>query len=147
MIFFFFSKCSHLLDHHVKAHHIVRCPAKRRERTYRFAGHSSFCQVHAFEVLTPTSTYREFQFIIQCMFYLLKLTTRIPSKILSSNTISCTFYLFTILLNMSYLFTMLMGSWEFYHSCPSAGNKQSVHIVSVPAGRTCLCPSAGHTTI
>ena len=26
--------------------------------------------------------------------------------------------------------------WEFYHSCPSARNKQSIHIVSFPAGHT-----------
>ena len=31
--------------------------------------HASFCQAHAFDVLTPTSTYRQF---IICMFYLSK---------------------------------------------------------------------------
>ena len=36
---------------------------------HRFARNSSFCQVHAFEVLPPTSTYRQF---IICMFNLLK---------------------------------------------------------------------------
>ena len=36
-------------------------------------GTRSFCQAHAFEVLTPTSTYRQF---IICMFYLLKFRTK-----------------------------------------------------------------------
>ena len=64
---------------------IVGCPAERHERLHSFAGNSSFCQAHAFEVLTPTSTYRQ---CIICMFYLSKF---IPSKILSSNVIFCNF--------------------------------------------------------
>ena len=51
----------------------------------------------------------------------------IPSKILSSNFISC---------NLIYNPNGIFKSWEFYRSCPSAGNKQRVHIVSFPAGRT-----------
>ena len=36
--------------------------------------------------------------------------------------------------------------WEFYRSHPSAGNKQSLHIVSFSALRMRSRPSAGHTT-
>ena len=41
--------------------------------THRFAGNSSFCQAQAFEVLTPTPTYRQF---VICMFYLSKFHTK-----------------------------------------------------------------------
>ena len=56
----------------------------------------------------------------------------------SSNIISCNF-----IYNANGIFKL----WEFYRSRPSARNKQSVHIVSFPAGRTHSCPSARHTTI
>ena len=36
---------------------------------------------------------------------------------------------------------------EFYRSRPSAGNKQSIHIVIFLAGRTPSCSSAGHTKL
>ena len=48
---------------------IVGCPAERRECMCRFAENLSFYQAHAFEVLTPTPTYRQF---IICTFYLSK---------------------------------------------------------------------------
>ena len=35
-------------------------------------------------------------------------------------------------------------SWEVYRSRPSVGNKQSVRIVSFPAGHMRSRPSAGH---
>ena len=41
--------------------------------THRFAGNSLFCQVHAFEVWTPTSTYRQLSI---CMFYSSKFHTK-----------------------------------------------------------------------
>ena len=50
-------------------YNIVGCLAEWCECTHRFAGNSSFCQAHAFEVLTPTSTYRQ---LIICIFYLSK---------------------------------------------------------------------------
>ena len=53
--------------------HIIGCPAEHCERMCRFAENSSFCQAHAFEVLTPTSTYRQFTI---CMFYFLKCHTK-----------------------------------------------------------------------
>ena len=34
---------------------VIGCPAERRECMHRFARNSSFCQAHAFEVLTPIS--------------------------------------------------------------------------------------------
>ena len=80
----------------------------------------SFCQAHAFEVLTPTSTYR--QFIIDVYFICQNV---IPSKILSSNIIFCIF-----MSNANGIFKL----WEFYHSHPFAGNKQSIYIVCFPAG-------------
>ena len=49
---------------------IVGCPAERHERMHCFARNSSFCQAHAFEDLSPTSTYR------QLMFYLSKFHTK-----------------------------------------------------------------------
>ena len=53
---------------------IDRCPAERRERTHHFAGNSSFCQAHAFEVLSlATSTYQQ---SIICMFHLSKFHTK-----------------------------------------------------------------------
>ena len=36
--------------------------------------------------------------------------------------------------------------WEFYCSHSFAGNTQSVHIVSFPAGRARSCHSSGHPT-
>ena len=60
----------------------------------------------------------------------------IPSKILSSNIISYNF-----INNANGIFKL----WGFYRSCPSAGNKQSIHVVSFPAGRTRSRPSARHT--
>ena len=73
------------------------------------------------KLLTPTSTYRQFNnrlhFLIGRNF--------IPSKILSSNNISCNF-----IFNANWIFKSL----TFYRSHPSAGNKQSIHIVSFPAG-------------
>ena len=63
-------------------------PEEHRERMRRFAWNSSFCQAHAFEVLTPTctSTYRH---IIICMFYSSKF--HMIKQDLSSNIISCNF--------------------------------------------------------
>ena len=91
------------------------------------ARNPSFWQAHAFEVLTSTSTYRQF---IICMF--------IPSKILSSNIISCTFI---------YNANRISKSWEFYRSRPFARNEQSVQLVSFPAGHMDSRPSTWHTTI
>ena len=62
----------------------------------------------------------------------------IPSKILSSNSIPCNF-----IYNTNGKFKL----WEFYHSHPFAGNKQSALIVSFTVGRMRSCRSAGHTTI
>ena len=48
------------------------------------------------------------------------------------------------------VFTMVIGllnCGSFYRSHPSAGNKQSLHIVSFSAMRMRSRPSAGHTTI
>ena len=53
--------------------HVVGCPTERAQRIHCFAGNSSFCQAHAFEVLKPTSTYRKF---IICRFYLSKFCTK-----------------------------------------------------------------------
>ena len=112
-------------------HKITGCLEEWRESTCRFARNSSFCQVHAFDVLTPTSTYHQF---IICMFICRNF---IPSTILSSNIISCNY-----ICSANGIFKL----WEFYHSCPSARNKQSVHIVSLPAWRTRSHRSAGHIT-
>ena len=92
---------------------IVGCPEERHKCLHSFAGNSSFCQAHAFEVLTPTSTYRQG---IICMFYLSKF---IPSNILSSNVIFC---------NFVYNANGIFKSWEFYRSLPFAGNKCSIHV-------------------
>ena len=62
----------------------------------------------------------------------------IPSKILSSNIISC---------NFNFNAKAILRSWEFYRSHPFAGNRQSVHIVSFPAGHTRSHRCAGHTMI
>ena len=70
-----------------------------------------------FEVLTPTSTYRQF---IICIFYLSKFHTN-ELKILPSDIIS---------FNFIYSANGIFKWWEFYLSCPSAGNKQTVHVVS-----------------
>ena len=59
----------------------------------------------------------------------------IPSKILSSNIISYNF-----IYNVNGIFESL----DFNCSRPSAGTKQSVHIVSFPARHTHARPSAGH---
>ena len=89
-------------------------------------------RTHPFEVLMPTSTDRQLSFAcLVCRNF-------IPNKILSPNIISC---------NIIYSANGNFKSWAFYRSCPSAGNKQSVHIVSFPSGRTCSCPSAGYTTM
>ena len=54
---------------------------------------------------------------------------------LSSNIISCKY-----IYNVNRIFKIVVVFL-------SAGNKQSVHIVSFPAGRMCSRPSAGHPTI
>ena len=103
-------------------------PAKGRERSHHAAWNSSFCQVHTFKGLTPTSTYGQF---IICMFWGVKIL-----------------YQARFCLQISYfaiLFTMLIGVLSF--CCPSAGNKQSIHIVSLTARHTRSRPSAGHMTI
>ena len=65
----------------IELEHIVGCLAEWRKCMHHFARNSSFCQAHAFEVLTPTSTY--------CQFFICK--KFIPSKTLSSNpAILCT---------------------------------------------------------
>ena len=87
--------------------HIVGCPEEERERTHCFA-------VHAFEVLTPNSIFHQF---IICMFYLSKFHTKQD-----------------FCLHFIYTGNGIFKLWEFYHPCPSAGNKQSAHIVSFPAG-------------
>ena len=112
--------------------HIIGCPDEWSERMHSFAGNSSFCQAHEFEVLTPTSTYCQF-----LSFVCFICQSFIPSKILSSNIISCNVY-YT---------NRIFKSWEFYHSCPSAGNNQSVHIDSFAARHMRSHPSAGHTTV
>ena len=47
---------------------IVGHPAERHERTHHFAENSSFCQAYAFEVLTRTSTYRQFFICLYVLF-------------------------------------------------------------------------------
>ena len=49
--------------------------------------------------------------------------------------------------NCIYNGNRIVKLWEFYRSHPSAGNKQSLHIVSFSALRMRSRPSAGHTTI
>ena len=99
--------------------------------THRSAGNSLFCPADA-KVLTATLTYRQ---SIICMFYFV--------------TISHTSKFFFFISYLAILFTMLPGFklWEFYLSHPFARNKQSVHIVSVPAGRTHSLRFAGHTAM
>ena len=53
--------------------YIVGCLAQQHELKRRFGGNSSFCQAHAFKVLTPISTYCQF---IICMYYLSKSHTK-----------------------------------------------------------------------
>ena len=74
-------------------------------------------------------------FVIVCFIVICQNCT--PSKILSSNIISC---------NFIYNANGIFKSWEFYHSRPSAGNKKSVHIISFLDGRTWRT-CAGHTMI
>ena len=52
----------------------------------RIAGNASFCQVHAFEVLAPPQLIAKFHIIVCYICW-----NFIPSKILSSNIISCHF--------------------------------------------------------
>ena len=102
---------------------IVRCLAKRRKRMCCFAGNSLLCQTNTFEVLTPTSTYHQ--------FFEMSYKARF-----------C-FQIYPVI-----LLAMLMGffkSWEFHHTHLCAGNKQSIHIISLPAEHTRSRPSAGHT--
>ena len=117
-----------IMNKETNNHNSVGCPAEWHKRTHHFAGNSSFCQVHAFQVWTPIASLSFVCFICQKF---------IPSKILSSNIISCHF---------TYNANGMFQLWEFYHLHPSAGNKQSVHIVSFPAGRTRSRPSAEYTT-
>ena len=83
-----------------------------------------------FEVLTPTSTYSQ---LIICMFFFLKFNTKQDFVF-----ISC---------NFKYNVYVIFKLWGFYHSHPSAGNKQSIYIVSFPAGRKHPHPFARHTVI
>ena len=83
---------------------------------------------------TLTSTYR--QFIICLLLCLFVKISYHPDFVFKYHILQ--------------LYNMLMGflnHGRFYHSCPFAGNKQSVHIVSFPAGRTSSHHSAGHTMI
>ena len=76
--------------------------AERYERKHHFTGNSSFCQVHAFEVWTPTSMYRQF---IICMFYLSIFHTK--QDFVFKYITSCNF-----IYNASGIFNL----WEFYRS-------------------------------
>ena len=69
--------------------------------------------------------------------YVLSVKTSHQARFCLLNIISCNF-----IYNNDGIFKL----WEFYHSHPSTGNKQSVHIVSFPARHTRSCPSTGHTT-
>ena len=68
---------------------IVWCSVERCEHTHRSVGNLSFCQMHAFEVSTPTATYPNLSSLSS--FYQFSLSNVIPSKNLSSNIISCHF--------------------------------------------------------
>ena len=98
-------------------HSIIGCRAEQRERMHRFAGKWLFCQSHAFEFLTPTSSYRQLSFAcFICRNF-------IPSKILSSNIISYNF-----IYNANGMFKL----WELYCSHPFAGIKHSLHMRAIP---------------
>ena len=108
---------------------------ERCECTLRFAWESLFCQVHAFEVCM----YTYFNLLPINHLNVFVCRNFIPSKILSSNIISC---------NIIYSAIRILKSWGFYLSRPSAGNKQNVHIVSFSCQAcTHSRPSARHTII
>ena len=49
---------------------IDKCPAEWCARTHRFAGNSSFCQAHAFEVWTPIANRWFYSYFLFHLFYL-----------------------------------------------------------------------------
>ena len=115
-----------------KFKHIIVCLAKGRKRTHCFDRNSSFCQVHVFEVLIPTSSYRQF---IICTCFICQ--NFIPSKILSVN-ISCNF-----IYNGIFIF------WQFYGSRPfwSLGTSKAFTLSLFPLDVCIHSPSTGHTAI
>ena len=113
--------------------HCLWCP-RYRQVTWT---HASFCReliVLPGACIWSLDTY----FNLSPIYHLYVCQNFIPSKILSSNIISC---------NLIYNANGIFKLWEFYCSCPSARNKQSVHIASIPPGRTHSRLSAGRTTI
>ena len=90
-----------------------------------FARNSSFCQAHAFEVLT--------------IYHLYVLLSKFHTKQdFVFKYVSCNF-----IYNSNGIFKL----WEFDLSHPFAGNKQSAYIVNFPAERTRWQHSAGPTMI
>ena len=76
--------------------------AEQCECRHHFAGNSSFSQAHAFQILTPIANLALLYFMYQNF---------IPSKILYSNIISCSF-----IYNANGIFKL----WAFYRSRPFA---------------------------
>ena len=96
-----------------------------------FAGNSSFCQVHAFKsghLLHPFANLSFVCFICQILY---------QGR-----------FSFQIFISWNFIYNAkgIFKSWEFYCSHPFAGNKQSVPIVSFPAGRARSCSFSVHLT-
>ena len=106
-----------IISTHDCIRNIVAYLVERREFTHHFVENSSFCQAHAFEVFSPIQPFANLLFVcFICRNF-------IPSKNLSSDITFCNF-----IDNANGIFQL----WEFYHSCPFARNKQSIHSVSFP---------------
>ena len=112
----------------------VGCPEERREvvnAMHHSVGNSPFCQAHALK------SGHLLQLIANLLFVCFICRNFIPSQIMSLNIISW---------NFIYNTQGIFKSWQFYCSHPFGGNKQSVHIVSFPAGRVRSRRSSGHLT-
>ena len=94
--------------------------------------HSTRHMLHAFEIWTPTSTYCQ---LLICMFFCFFIS-----------------YQARFCLQMSYPAILFIYNADGIflnpgNSCLSAGDTQSVHIVSFPAGSTRSCPSTRYMMI
>ena len=116
--------------------HFIGCSAEWCEHMHSFAGNShDHCYA---KCMCLKSGHLYFNLSPMNNLHALFIEISYQAWFCLQNIISC---------NFIYNANGILKSWEFYHSCPSAGNMQSIGIISFSARRTRSHPSARHTTI